>query len=133
MRLAALLFGLAVVLVSAAATLRPDWPLDWIVGHLPGGDVTGHFLLVGGSAFLATLGFGPGDEPGWRRLLLPALAVTLFATADEISQIYLDARDFSWSDLAANYAGILVFSAVAIAWLRWRAGRPDEDERPIAR
>ncbi len=132
MRLAALLFGLAVVLVSASATLRPDWPLDRVVGALPGGDLTGHFLLVGGSAFLATLGFGPGEQPSWRRLLLPALAVTLFATADEISQIYLEERDFSWTDLAANYAGVLVFSAVAIAWLRWRGSSRSDGEDPAA-
>lgn len=117
------------MLTSAVASLLPDWPLDRIVSALPGGDVTGHFLLVGGSAFLATLGFGPGSEPSWRRLLVPALAVTLFATADEISQIYLEERDFSWTDLAANYAGILFFSTIAIGWLRWR-GPKTEDEEP---
>ena len=125
MRLAALLFGLAAVLVSAVASLRPDWPLGRIVGALPGGDLTGHFLLVGGSAFLATLGFAPGDGTRNDRLLLPALAVLAFATIDEFSQIYLAEREFSWSDLAANYAGIAVFSALAIALLRLR--RPSSE------
>jgi VanZ family protein len=130
--LAALLFGLAVVLTSAIASLRPEWPLHRIVAALPGGDLTGHFLLVGGSAFLATLGFGPSAEQGWTRLVLPALAVTIFATADEISQIYLAERDFAWTDLAANYAGILFFSALAIAWLRWGSRPRAEGEDPAA-
>jgi hypothetical protein len=47
---------IAIVALSATATLRPHLVLQWS-HHLPGRDKTGHFLLMGGFAGVSVLAF----------------------------------------------------------------------------
>ncbi len=92
-----------------------------VVHRLPAGDKLLHFGLMGLLALLANFAF-PRARLVVRelRLTLPTLVVLIVATLEEWSQVYLAARTFSWRDLLANYAGILLFGWLA----RWRLDQP---------
>ena len=118
---AALAAVLVVGGISTMATLGIGQSILDRVRSVPGGDLAAHFLLIGGMSFVATLAFVGGDrrrQPRqWRRIVLVLVVLVSF---DEFLQIVLPRRTFSLRDLAANYAGILVF-AVAALLLRRRA------------
>lgn len=89
-------------------------PVGRWLRHIPWGDKLGHFLLMGGLAFLLNLSF---DLRRWRPyqldLLLGSLIVAVAATAEEISQHWLANRRFDPWDLAADMTGILTFDLLA--------------------
>ncbi len=89
-------------------------PVSRWLHHIPWGDKLGHFLLMGGLAFLLNLSFGLRRwRPYQLDLLLGSLLVALAATAEEISQYWLANRRFDPWDLAADLAGILCFDLLA--------------------
>lgn len=110
----------AAVLTSLAATLiSPGW--FRLVHHLPGGDKTGHFLIMGTVTFWVTLAFATARVRGRRLGVLGCvLAVGAVVTVDELLQLLFPARSFSLLDLLANWLGILFFGAAA--WLVLRMG-----------
>lgn len=71
-----------------------------------------HFLLIGTLTFLVTGAliqtFSAFIKPDWLALITVIFFLVVF-TIEEVSQIPIRGRDFSFKDLAANYAGILVF------------------------
>jgi VanZ family protein len=76
----------------------------------PNGDKLGHFLLMGGLAFLLTL-------PLSRRYQLPGLGfLAVLIAIEEFSQRFFNNRHPSWSDLACSLAGVVVFGGLAL-WL----------------
>lgn len=90
------------------------------VHHIPGQDVTCHFLIMGALALLVNLGFSSSRLFGHKLGMIGCtFLVLLAATLEELSQNFLSQRTFSVMDLSANYAGIVMFSLVA-AWIRWR-------------
>ena len=107
---------IAIVALSATASLRPQLVLQW-THHLPGRDKTGHFLLMGGFAGISVLAFA-GRRVAARRV--PALAVTagvaLIVVFEEVAQLWLPNRDFSGVDLASSLAGVASFGALAAIW-----------------
>jgi len=119
-RLALLAIGAAVLTSGAATLISPGW--FRLVRHLPGGDKTGHFLIMGTVSFLVTLAFASARIRG-RRLgaLGCVLMVGAVVTVDEFLQLLFPTRSFSLGDLLANWLGILSFGAVAWRVLRARA------------
>ena len=89
-------------------------PVSRWLRYIPWGDKLGHFLLMGGLAFLLNLSLGLRRwRPYQLDLLLGSLVVALAATAEEISQYWLTNRRFDPWDLAADLAGILCFDLLA--------------------
>jgi VanZ family protein len=118
------LWLLAIIALSAIASLRPSLLLQW-TPYLPGRDKTGHFLLMGGFAAVAVLAFagrriGSRIVSAWTVLL----AVTLIVVAEEGLQRWLPSRTLSLVDLAYSLAG--VYSCGGLAGV-WRAFRSDQD------
>jgi hypothetical protein len=133
MRLFALASVLFVASVTLTATFAPRSPLLRLVERLPGDDTTAHFLLLGVTAFALTLAFTrPGLQLHWRQLV-PAGLLLLAATADELSQLAIRSRSFALGDLGANYAGIVVFTSLALAWRRARRPAPKAPDTDEAR
>ena len=96
------------------------------VKAVPGGDKAGHFVLVGGLAFL--LNWTLRCREFWcagRLWLLGSVLVFAIFTVDEVTQLWRPARTFDLGDLAANYAGIWCFG-----WLARRVGKREEAGRP---
>ncbi len=86
----------------------------------PYGDKVGHFLLMGGLAFLVNMAVIPWPkERLWLSLLIGSLAVAIIVTIEEVSQSFFQSRHADWKDLASSYAGILVLGGQA-GYLRLR-------------
>ena len=133
MRLCAIGCVLIVTALTITASFQPWNPLLRLVTRLPGGDTTAHFLFLGCTAYASTLAFTrPARHFRWTQLL-PAILLLLAATGDELSQLGIRTRTFSLGDLAANYAGIGLFTPLALGWQRRRGKRPEEETpRPPA-
>lgn len=113
--------------ISVAASAGRAGPLLTLVHSLPGADTLGHFLLMGGLAFVVSFAF-VGEDPRsqvarWRVVVV---ALGSLLTFDECLQIVLPRRAFSLVDLGANLAGVVVFSLVAL--LLRRSGASDRGE-----
>ncbi len=123
-RLALLAIGVAVLTSGAATLISPGW--FRLVHLLPGGDKTGHFIIMGTVSFLVTLAFASARIRG-RRVELGAMGCILMVgavvTVDEFLQLLFPTRSFSLGDLLANRLGILSFGAAAWLVLRARARR----------
>jgi VanZ family protein len=117
MKKAAALFIAFLLLVVIAADLGWAQPLFLLVERLPGGDKTGHFLLVGLLGFFVNMAAG---TPARGALVSRAsLFLLVVVTLEEVSQLFLHFRGFSLADLAADYAGLLSFGWLA-AYLKSR-------------
>lgn len=130
LRRLALLGIVAAVATSLAATIfSPRW--FQLVRYLPGGDKTGHFLIMGTVTFLVTLAFSSAHLRGRRLGALGCMAIVgVVVTVDELLQLLFPSRTFSGADLLANWLGILTFGAAAWALLRLRERQRDcERER----
>ncbi len=116
MKIAALAAGVLVFGISVAASAGVGLDLLALVHDIPGGDTLGHFLLIGVLSLVVSLAFVRRDAPrpwrAWRRVVL---VLALLVTGDELLQLVLPLRSFSAGDLLANYAGILVFSLIALS------------------
>ncbi|MBN8582275.1 MAG: VanZ family protein [Anaerolineae bacterium] len=111
------LFILTIILLADLGFLRPVLFLVSRVDYL---DKILHFLLIGTLTFLVSSALVealPSLNPKWVLLSAVFILAVVF-TLEEISQGPIRGRDASWADLAANYAGILVFGG--LAWLRVR-------------
>jgi VanZ family protein len=103
---------LAIVALSATATLRPYLLLQW-TRYLPGRDKTGHFLLMGGFAAVSLIAFADRRIAARRVSALAVLAIVAFVVvAEEFVQRWLPNRTFSASDLASSLAGVATFGAL---------------------
>ena len=85
------------------------------MARIPGSDLTGHFFLMGTLSFLFNLSLSCNKIRLLNfQLLKGSLIVTVLVTLEEFSQIFVTSRTFSFSDLAADYAGIFCFSLLAL-------------------
>ena len=91
---------------------------EW-VQTLPLGDKAGHFVLMGGLAFL--LNRALAGRKIWPGIQLGGVIVAVFVVAEEISQRWIPWRTFDYTDLAADFAGI--------AFADWLARFGDEEKR----
>ena len=106
-----LVFISAVVFCADRRWLTPVF--RFITAH-PGSDKAGHFVLIGGMAFLLNLSLNL-REVRWlgRGWLLGGVLVGAVCTLEEISQIWVSSRTFDLLDLAGDYAGIVFFGWLA--------------------
>jgi len=97
-------------------------PMFEFITAYPGLDKVGHFMLVGGAAFLLNLALGLRE---WRTLgrrwLLGGTLVAVAFTIEEFTQMWFPSRTFDLLDLAADYCGIVFFG-----WLARRVFDPSE-------
>ena len=112
----AIAWGIAIVALSATASLRPQVVLQW-THHLPGRDKTGHFLLMGSFAAVSVLAFAR-RRLGARCVSAPIVlaVVALLVALEECAQLWLPNRTFSLVDLASSLAGVTCFGALAAFW-----------------
>ncbi|MEL6616207.1 MAG: VanZ family protein [Bacteroidota bacterium] len=120
----------AVIGLSVWASSPYSSVLTAPLAHVPGGDTTGHVLIMGALAAACVLAFSPrrwrGRRFGAARVMgLVALGVTV----DEVVQAVVPSRTFSWSDLAASLVGVALFGTLAAVWLA-RRQRPEIRDRP---
>lgn len=92
------------------------------VHQIPYFDKILHALLIG------LLALALNHALAWRRLrlagfglFLGSVLIGLGTTLEEFSQIWIPGRTFDWGDLAANWTGVLLASAVG--W--WRRAKED--------
>jgi VanZ family protein len=113
---AAALAGFAAI--SLAATL---WPRRFkLIQQIPGADKGGHFLVMAVLALVLVLALAGLTWRGLRFGPLACIAATLvLVTAEEVSQLAIPGRTFSWLDLAYSGAGVLAGGGLATLWL-WR-------------
>jgi hypothetical protein len=80
----------------------------------PYGDKAGHFLLMGGLAFLVNLSLSCRKvKLAGRGLLLGSLIAAGLVTVEEASQLIFKSRHASLGDLGASLLGILAFGWAA--------------------
>jgi VanZ family protein len=110
LRAAALAYTLFLVAVVVGADEGKLRGLLALVDFVPGGDKAGHFVLMGTLAWLLNAALKRRRVVVWRRrVLLGSVITVLVVTFEEISQLHFATRHFDLLDLAADYAGILVF------------------------
>lgn len=118
----AVLYTLLIVLIIVAADLG-RLPTRRILAIVPWFDKLCHFLLMGGLAFVINAALGARRYRwlglGW---LVGSLWLGLVVALEEISQLWLPGRAFEIPDLAADFAGITFFGALAWWWIERRGG-----------
>ncbi len=103
----------------AAATSIPGDLIPTL--PVPGLDKVLHALLYGGLAFLLQRWLRGGlRRPPARPLLLAGIVCGIYAVLDELHQLAIPKRTFSFVDLAADAAGIGIGLAVAAVMLARR-------------
>ena len=84
------------------------------VRRLPYGDKIAHFLLMGMFSLVVNLVLKARTVRVWKfSYLLGSLIVLVIVTAEEFSQIFFRWRSVDWRDLAADWAGIVIFGEIA--------------------
>jgi len=82
--------------------------LEWVpsdkVAHLLAYGLLGIFYLVSFSKSLVTI--------SWRFVLLASLCALAYGVSDEFHQSFIPGRDSSIADLAADFMGALLFTAL---------------------
>jgi len=91
-------------IIWLADTSRARWFFNWLESY-PGTDKAGHFVLIGGMAFMLNLALRRRLGP----FLLGSVLVAIVFTCEEFSQLHFSTRHFDWGDLAADFAGIAFF------------------------
>lgn len=82
-----------------------------LVKKTPYGDKLGHLVLFGVLTLGLIVGAGfRGVQCGVIKLYYGALAVTLFAIVEEVSQAFIPSRTFDLGDLTMGLVGIVVAS-----------------------
>ena len=108
MRALALLMIVSVAGMSLLASLGYGPALFGFVNRIPGGDKTGHFVLMGLLAFAVTGWLAPAPWRGGPVGMVRATAlVVALVTLEELLQLLVPVRRFTLTDLLASYAGIL--------------------------
>ncbi len=108
------------------------FPLSRALPYVPGRDVTGHFLIMGALAAACVIAFARGSRATglWRGKGGSAARVLAFVavgvTVDELAQALIPSRTFSWLDLAASLAGVVLFGGLAAWWVARQRPRTDD-------
>jgi VanZ family protein len=122
MKWLAILFGLGIVAIIVLADLGRLGSIRFLY-DFPYGDKLGHFILYGILTFLIDLALFRSSarktsSPLHPSEKLPAvkagLIVAFAITVEEFSQQYFSNRTFDLIDLIASYAGVVVFSWLAL-------------------
>ena len=130
MKTLTLLVFVAVAAISLLASTSYGVTIAHLVQQIPGGDKTGHFVLMGLVSFVTVAAaIRLGNRSIRTRVLSGFGLVVLFATLDEVLQVVLPRRTFSWTDLSASYAGVVVLGA--LAWALVDPTDPTDKDSPL--
>jgi hypothetical protein len=101
----------AIIVIANMGQLAQAFPFIYKV---PYSDKVGHFLLMGGMAFMLNLSLsGKRIKFGPLKFLLGSLIVLTVVTLEELSQGALSTRTMDLKDWLADIAGIFVFGQLA--------------------
>ncbi len=93
--------------------------------RIPGKDKLGHFVLMGILAFLSVAVLAPKlPWPPTKSAIIVLAVLFVMISVEELSQIFVESRSFSLTDLACDAAGVVVFGFAA--W-KWACPSPDPD------
>jgi VanZ family protein len=130
MKTLTLVVFVAVAMISLLASTSYGVTIAHLVQQIPGGDKTGHFVLMGLVSFVTV---AAAIRLGTRRpranVMIGFSLVGVFATLDEVLQLVLPRRTFSWTDLSASYAGVVVLGA--LAWALVHPTDPRDKDSPL--
>ncbi|MBD3330775.1 trypsin [Candidatus Peregrinibacteria bacterium] len=99
------------ILVANHGLINKFFPL---IVRIPFYDKIGHLFLMGISAFLVNYWLGAKKvKISSQKFLLGSLIVFSIVTIEEFSQIFLQFRTFSLSDMFFDYTGIFFFGKLA--------------------
>ena len=85
------------------------------VDAIPNGDKVGHFFVMGFLAYLANLLMGCKSFKAMGiNMLTGTVIVSLFVLLEEITQLFIRTRTFSFLDLLSDLLGIIAFSILAV-------------------
>jgi len=109
-------FVLMVLWVIYEANTGKETAIFQWVRSIPYGDKMGHFAVFGLMVLMLNLCFRFQTlGRGWCQIYLGTAIVTSFAVAEEISQYFIPSRTFDLYDLAADAAGVILFTG--LSWL----------------
>lgn len=112
-------FILILILIVVIANLGQGPVYFPFIYAVPGLDKVGHLLLTGTLSFLVNI-LLKTDKTNFLsiKILKGSLIIVLVVTLEELSQIFLSYRAFSWLDLAFDLGGILLGGRLAIIIFR---------------
>lgn len=111
--------GFLFSLIWLADTGHGQWLYN-LARLVPGGDKTGHFVLFGFLSLLVNVVLQCAKlRLGRLALLKGSLVVSLFAMAEEISQLFFRSRTFDLMDLGAGLVGIWIFGRLAARYTKY--------------
>lgn len=114
-RLLAICYFLFLVVVVYCADSHGHLQFFSFIRSIPGGDKSGHFLLMGGFAFLINLSLSCRIvRIAGKAFLVGSIVALTLITIEEFSQCFIAYRTFDLVDLVADYAGVFVFSRLAM-------------------
>jgi len=113
-------FILVLILIVVIANLGLGSTYFPFIYNIPGLDKIGHFLLMGVLSFLVNFLLKAKKVQILSfNILKGSLVVILVVTLEELSQLFLIYRAFSWLDLVFDLGGIFLGGQLA-AWLNKR-------------
>ncbi len=122
--LALLYFGVIALIIFLADRGESQFIFTWI-RSIPGGDKVGHFLLIGGLAFVANYSLSCREfNIGKKSFLLGSAAVLFLAVLEEFSQLFIRYRTFDLWDLTFDFLGI---------WILGRLSKRTAQKEAVAR
>lgn len=111
------IFILVLILIVLIANLGLGFEYFPFIYAIPGLDKVGHFFLMGVLSFLVNLLFKAKKTQIFSlNFLIGSLVVILVVTLEELSQLFLIYRAFSWLDLVFDLGGIFLGGRLA-SWL----------------
>lgn len=114
LRVALVVFSLVLASIIYAADAGIAAPVFAYVRSFPLGDKIAHFILMGTLALLVNLVLSRGLLAGNRHPILIGTAIVAgLVLLEEISQIWIPGRTFSFSDLTADALGIACGALIA--------------------
>ncbi len=122
-RALALLYAAALLSIVALADVGTLGPLVRGLHAVPMGDKVAHLVLATMLGYLAAAFPGaPRLSIGSMRIPIAVPFVVLVATLEEISQQFIPGRTYDLRDLAADFLGIAIGTALALRRARAAAG-----------
>lgn len=113
--IAALFFAFIIWVIYLANTGQINTYFSFY-NHLPYGDKIGHFCLFGFLTLCINLALKcRAIQLGRLRIYWGTACVTTFVVAEEFSQKFIPSRTFDLTDLAADAAGISLFTVLSYA------------------
>lgn len=107
-------FAIFLVLIVFAANMGLAKGFFRLMYNIPYCDKLGHFFLMGTLTLLVNLALSASEYRFFNTgFLKGSLVIIIVVTLEELSQIFVKNRTFSFTDLVCDYAGIYCFGIAA--------------------